>query len=106
MAERLAKISTFGEYTPYHFTAAQTNNALDTDTHGHFLGHVCINTVGTSTVITLSNGPSSTSTNIFAVITPTVVGSIDYEGVCDRGLYVTIAGSGMDITIMANDMAV
>ncbi|SRR6266704_3843111 len=106
MAERLAKVSMFGEYTPYRFFAAQANAAIDASTHGHFLGHVVINTLGTSPVITLSNGPSSTSTNIFAVITPTVTGSLDYEGVCDKGLYITIAGTGMDITVMANDMAI
>lgn len=106
MAERLAKISEFGEYTAYHFNAAQPNTLLDTEVHGGFLGNVIVGTVGTSTVITLSNGPSSTASNIFAVITPTVAGSFSFGCVCDRGLYVTIAGSGMDVTIMANAMGV
>lgn len=107
MAERLAKISTFGEYNPYRINAAQANALVSADhTHGSFLGHVVVGTLGTNLVITLSNGPSSTVSNIFSVLTPTTTGSIDFEGVCDRGLYVTVAGTGIDLTIMANPMAI
>jgi hypothetical protein len=107
VAERLAKISEFGEYNPYRFNAAQANTLIDTaHTHGSFLGHVNVGTLGTTPVITLSNGPSSTPANIFMVITPTAPVSLRFECVCDRGLFVTVAGSGMDVCITANAMAI
>jgi hypothetical protein len=107
MAERLAKISEFGEYKPYRFTAAQSDTIIDVaHTHGTFLGHIVVGTIGTTPVITLGNGTTGTPANIFTKLTPTVAGSYDFECVCDNGLFVLITGSGFDITIMANGMAI
>lgn len=107
MAERLAKISEFGEYNAYHFSAARADSLIASDhTHGTFLGHVNVGTLGTTPVITLSNGTSGTPSNVIAVITPTAPGSWRFDCVCDRGLYVTITGSGMDVSITANPMAI
>jgi hypothetical protein len=104
--ERLEKGSDVGEYQSYHFTAAQAETQIDSNTHGVFMGKFICGTVGTSPVITISNGPSATSSNIIAVFKPTQWGYVDVGVACDRGLYVTITGSGFDITITALDMIV
>lgn len=107
MAERLAKLSEFGEYKPYHFTAATSDQLIDaTHTHGTFVGYVVVGTLGTTPAITLGNGTTGTASNVISKITPTVPGTFMFECVCDSGLFIAITGSGFDITVMANAMAV
>lgn len=103
MAERLSRISEIGEYAAYHFSATQSATLIAPDhTHGSFVGVFIVNKAGTSDVVTLSNGASSP----IAIISPVAGGNYRFECVCDKGLYVTIAGTAGDYTITANAMAV
>jgi hypothetical protein len=104
--ERLEKGSDVGTYQSYHFTAAQSDTAIDsTGVHGHFVGRVVVGTVGTSTVITIGNGTTTVAANVIGKFTPTQWGYVDIGCTADKGLYVAIAGTGFDVTIMALDMA-
>jgi hypothetical protein len=107
MAERLAKESTVGEYIPYHFTAATSDQLIAAD-HGHgtFLGRVTVGTLGTSPVIKLGNGSTATPANVIATITPTAPGTYEFGCVCDKGLFIAITGTSPDVTVMALAMAV
>ncbi len=102
MAQGFARVSSFGEYIPYHFSATQSAALVAADhNHGSFLGTVVINKPGTGDTITLSNGASGT----FAIISPVAGASYTYRCKCNSGLFVTIAGTAGDYTISASPMA-
>jgi hypothetical protein len=105
MAERLVKESQVGEYIPYHFNAAQGDALIAADhTHGTFLGAIIVGTLGTTPTIKLGNG--DTTTNLMSLITPTAPGFYPFQCVFDKGMHITLTGTGFDITILALPMAI
>src|SRR5690242_10695206 len=102
MGSRHAREAEIGEYTAYHFNATTTDQLIATDhQHGSFLGYVVVGTLGTTPVIKLGNGTTGTAGNIISTITPTAPGTFIFQCVCDKGLYISITGTGMDVTVMA-----
>lgn len=74
---------------------------------GTFLGRLAVGQVGTSVTITLYDGHPSTLPDAgaaIAVISPSS-GGTDFECVCDKGLFYTVAGTVGDYTLMYLDMA-
>lgn len=105
MAGRLAKESQVGEYNPYHFTVAQADTLVAADhTHGTFVGSVVVGTLGTTPVIKIGNG--DTTTGLISTITPTAPGVFPFECTADKGLHVFLSGTGFDVTIMALPMPI
>lgn len=102
MAQDFARVSTFGGYLPYGFSATRSSALVAPDhTHGTFLGTVVINQAGTNDVITLANG-----TTVFANIKPVAGATYEFYNKCNSGLFVTITGTAGDYTINASPMAV
>lgn len=102
MAQDFTRVSTFGGYTPYGFSATRSSALVATDhTHGTFLGSVVINKAGTGDTIVLANG-----TTVFANITPVAGATYIYDNKCNGGLFVTITGTAGDYTINASPMAI
>lgn len=107
MAERLAKEANYGEYNLYHFNAVTPDTLIGGGTHGTFIGAIIVNAPGTGITITLGNGTTTVPANVFAVITPVNGGNYAYNGVCDKGLYIAIAGTTAgDYTVAATPMVV
>jgi len=102
MAQDFARVSTFGGYLPYGFTATRSNALIAPDhSHGTFLGTVVINKAGTGDSIVLKDG-----TTTFATITPVAGVTYTYNCKCNSGLFVTITGTAGDYTINASPMAI
>lgn len=106
MAERLSKEGVFEEYIPYHYTTSQADAPLDSNTHGTFIKGLFVGKLGTSLSITLGNGTTNTAANVLTVFVPTAVGYYEFPCVADKGIYLALAGTGFDITLFAQDMAV
>jgi hypothetical protein len=99
MGQSYSKSGGVGIYRAKNYTAAQSATLITSSTHGHFLGYVSINKVGTGTVITLTDGTGGSSKPIATITAPGQIQTLFYDVIVDGGLYVTIAGTGMDITI-------
>jgi len=98
------------------FTADFVNNHSGAYTilsvSGTWLGHLVVNQTGTGITITLYNGhpsvlPLPSKSGIIAVINAGENTPLLYNGVCDYGLFYTVAGTTPgDYTLMYLDMAV
>lgn len=106
MAERFSEIGAFQEYQAYHFTALQSDTALDSNSHGHFVKGIFVGKLGTSLQITLGNGATGTAANVLTVFVPAAVGYYEFPCTADMTLHVALAGTGFDVTIFAKDMGV
>ena len=107
MSERLDKSAgSIGEFQYYHITTVLASQQVNTSTHGCFFNGFYVGNPGTGVTITLANGPVSTATNIFSVITPVANMAYDFALVLDRGLYVTVTGTPGDFTLTFMDEAI
>ncbi len=113
MAARHPRSTSIGEYQAFRINTAATNQGLPTTAssqypaldlgHGVFLGAAVVNTPGVGCTLLLYNGLG----NLIASVKPAINVTLEFNCVCDNGLFYTYSGSTLgDITLAVLPCAV